>query len=109
MTRKRYDAVWCVVMFDLPVQTKGQRKEASKFRKLLVDVGFSLIQFSVYGKYSPTTNSNMAIERFIKENLPTDGEVRIFHLTDAQWAAATRFRAKKKVSNESAPEQFVLF
>lgn len=109
MKSKRYDAVWCVVMFDLPVQTKTQRKEASAFRKLLVDAGFSMIQFSVYGKYSPTTNSNMSTERLIKQSLPADGEVRIFHLTDCQWASATRFRSKKTVHNEAAPEQIALF
>lgn len=101
--------MWCVVMFDLPVQTKSQRREASKFRKLLVDAGYSMIQFSVYGKYSPTTNSNMKTERFIKQNLPASGEVRIFHLTDSQWATATRFRSKKVECNEEAQEQIALF
>ena len=109
MGARRYDAMWCVVMFDLPVQTKLQRKEATKFRKLLVDSGYSMIQFSVYGKYSPTTNGNMSTERFIKENLPANGEVRIFHLTDSQWSSATRFRSKKIEQNEESPEQFVLF
>lgn len=101
--------MWCVVMFDLPVQTKTERREATKFRKLLIDAGYSMIQFSVYGKYSPTSSSNMQVEQFIKSNLPAKGEVRIFHLTDNQWASATRFRSKKKEPNEAAPEQFVLF
>ena len=109
MSPRRYDAMWCVVMFDLPVHTKLQRSEASKFRKLLVDAGYSMLQFSVYGKYSPTTNGNMSTERFIKQNLPADGEVRIFHLTDSQWSSATRFRSKKTVRIEEAPEQIVLF
>ena len=109
MSSRRYDAMWCVVMFDLPVQTKPQRREATKFRKLLVEAGYSMIQFSVYGKYSPTTNGNLSTERFIKQNLPANGEVRIFHLTDSQWSSATRFRSKKIERNEEAPEQFLLF
>ncbi|WP_442904906.1 CRISPR-associated endonuclease Cas2, partial [Gordonibacter sp.] len=36
--------MWCVVMFDLPVQTKVQQREATKFRKLLIDSGFSMVQ-----------------------------------------------------------------
>jgi len=103
------DAVWCVVMFDLPVQTKTQRREATKFRSMLVDAGYSMIQFSIYGKYSPTLQSNQKIERFIKANLPARGEVRIFHLTDNQWASATRFVSRKKAPNEEAPEQLSLF
>lgn len=102
-------AMWCVVMFDLPVLTKDQRREASKFRKLLVDCGYSMIQFSVYGKYSPTIQSNQTIEKGIRESLPADGEVRIFHLTDTQWAAATRYIARAKVSNEEHPDQLSLF
>ncbi len=103
------DTVWCVVMFDLPVQTKKERREATKFRKLLVETGFSMIQFSVYGKYSPTVHDNMTDEKFIKNHLPCNGEVRIFHLTDVQWAKATRYLSKKKIENEETPEQISLF
>lgn len=70
MRPKPEDAMWCLIMFDLPVQSKEQRKEATKFRKLLIDSGYALIQYSVYGKYSPTIQSNMAVERFLKANRP---------------------------------------
>ena len=50
MRPKPEDAMWCLIMFDLPVQSKEQRKEATKFRKLLIDSGYALIQYSVYGK-----------------------------------------------------------
>jgi len=103
------ETVWCVVMFDLPVQTKRQRREAANFRKLLVDSGYSMVQFSVYGKYSPTLQSNCSIEKFIKLRLPADGEVRIFHLTDNQWAAATRFVSRKKMAQEEPAPQLSLF
>ena len=61
MKLKLGDTMWCVIMFDLPVQTKQERKEAAVFRKLLLDSGFSMIQFSVYAKYSPTYNSNISM------------------------------------------------
>jgi CRISPR-associated protein Cas2 len=109
MKNRLGDAVWCVVMFDLPVQTKTQRREATRFRSLLVEAGYSMVQFSVYGKYSPTLQSNRTIERFIKAHLPADGEVRIFHLTDNQWASATRYVSRKKEPQENAPEQLTLF
>lgn len=96
-------------MFDLPVQTKRERKEATKFRKLLIDSGFSMIQFSVYAKYSPTVHSNNKIEKIIRNSLPANGEVRIFHLTDTQWANATRLVSKKIVDNEEPPAQLLLF
>jgi CRISPR-associated protein Cas2 len=109
MKQKSGDAVWCVVMFDLPVQTKIQRREATKFRQILMEAGYAMLQFSVYGKYSPTIQSNARIEKFVRANLPAQGEVRIFHLTDHQWASATRFVSRKKAPQEDAPEQLSLF
>lgn len=96
-------------MFDLPVQTKAERHEASKFRKLLLDCGFAMIQFSVYAKYSPTVQSNNTIEKLIRSSLPEHGEVRIFHLTDKQWASATRIISQQVASNEAPPDQLTLF
>lgn len=101
--------MWCVIMFDLPVKTKSERGEATKFRKLLMDCGFSMIQFSVYAKYSPSVHSNKAVEDLIRKNLPRHGEVRIFHLTDKQWASATRIISSEPVANEQPPDQLSLF
>lgn len=42
------DPMWCVVMFDLPVGTKKQRREATRFRNLLLDEGYWRAQYSVY-------------------------------------------------------------
>lgn len=101
--------MWCVIMFDLPVRTSKERKEAASFRKLLLDFGFSMTQFSVYAKYSPTFNSNVSIEKMIRNSLPSCGEVRIFHLTDKQWASAKRIISQKEIRNEEPPDQLVLF
>lgn len=109
MKVKPGDTMWCVVMFDLPVQTAQERRESSSFRKLLLDCGFSMIQFSVYAKYSPTIQSNTAIEKAIRASLPANGEVRIFHLTDKQWASATRIIARQQEAVEAPPSQLTLF
>lgn len=37
-----------ILMFDLPVMTKAQRKAASGFRNWLLDKGWEMSQFSVY-------------------------------------------------------------
>lgn len=46
-----YRLMWLMVMFDLPVQTKKDRKLASKFRNDLLDLGFLRCQFSIYVKF----------------------------------------------------------
>lgn len=38
-----YRLMWLMVMFDLPVQTKKDRKLASKFRNDLLDLGFCVV------------------------------------------------------------------
>ena len=40
--------MWMLVMFDLPVVQKNERKAAADFRHTLLDIGFEMSQFSVY-------------------------------------------------------------
>jgi len=39
-----YRLMWVAVMFDLPVVAKEERKAATDFRKLLLDLGFESCQ-----------------------------------------------------------------
>ena len=43
--------MWMMVIFDLPVGSKSERKAATRFRKFLLDQGFSISQFSVYMRF----------------------------------------------------------
>ena len=43
--------MWVIVMFDLPVVEKKERKAATDFRKTLLDMGFEMAQFSVYMRF----------------------------------------------------------
>lgn len=101
--------MWCVVMFDLPVQTKLQRTEASRFRKFLIDCGFSMLQFSVYVKYWPTGGVDHATIRAVKDSLPPDGSVRIVPITDRQWSSSYRFEGRQNDIPEECPEQLTIF
>ncbi|WP_076465243.1 CRISPR-associated endonuclease Cas2 [Actinomyces mediterranea] len=103
------DAMWCLVMFDLPVETKTQRREATRFRQSLLDWGFSMVQFSVYVKYWPTGGQDAATISAIKRWLPPGGQVRVLALTDRQWATGLRFDNAKPQSTEPKPEQLMIF
>ena len=46
-----YRLMWMMVLFDLPVLTKRERKDASDFRKFLLDQGFEMCQLSVYMRF----------------------------------------------------------
>lgn len=106
---KSEDAVWSLVMFDLPVLTKAQRRRATKFRVLLLDLGYQRAQLSVYARFSPSVSSVIPAISTIKRNLPEGGEVRVFSITDHQWASALRFSNAKAQDAETAPSQLAIF
>ena len=84
--------MWCLVMFDLPVKTKRQRHAATVFRNMLLDMGYGMVQYSVYVRYTPTQSGNRATVKMIKDNLPANGLVRILHISDHQWSTADNAR-----------------
>ena len=43
--------MWLFAMFDLPVTTTKARKRYAEFRKVLLEQGFSMLQYSVYARY----------------------------------------------------------
>ncbi|MDE6048468.1 MAG: CRISPR-associated endonuclease Cas2 [Paramuribaculum sp.] len=81
----QYKIMWTLVLFDLPTETKLQRKAAARFRKDLVADGFSMFQFSIYIRHSPSReNSDVHVKRVMR-SLPNDGHVCIIRLTDKQF------------------------
>lgn len=103
------DAVWCLLMFDLPVSKVEQRREATRFRNFLLDEGFCMLQFSVYTQYLPFSSRIHTLVRRIKLALPTGGMVRIVNVTDSQWAKTISFCNGKIEKIEKEPEELLLF
>lgn len=96
-------------MFDLPVDTKAARRNYALFRKFLLSDGFSLIQFSVYGRHCTSEeNADVHIRR-IERNIPPDGEVRVITVTDKQYERMRIFWGKIRRQPEAAPCQLTLF
>lgn len=101
------DRMWALVMFDLPVKTKAQRRLATKYRKMLLDLGFSQVQLSVYSKLLINASGLARLLPRLRE-IPPDGAVRILRLTDEQWAKAWRFYGPVQMENQVAPSQLLL-
>lgn len=96
-----YRLNWVFCSFDLPTITKEDRKNASEFRKLLIKNGFSMFQFSVYGKPCPTYEHAEVVMNAIYENLPYKGNVILFRITDKQFAKMQMiFHKRKDVSKQ---------
>ncbi|OGQ96789.1 MAG: CRISPR-associated endonuclease Cas2 [Deltaproteobacteria bacterium RIFOXYA12_FULL_61_11] len=98
---------WLVVMFDLPVGTKEERRIATRFRKDLERDGFNRIQYSVYARACP---SLAKVETHLRRlRPPQEGEVRALVLTDLQWSAMRVFFGGRAKEPERRPEQLQFF
>ena len=101
--------MWCLVMFDLPVDTARQRREANAYRRMLLDLGFSMVQFSVYAKYIPAGLSDVTTIGQVRAGIPPQGNVRMIFLTDKQWSRTFHFSNGTPTKAEEKPEQLSIF
>ena len=73
--------MWILVFFDLPTETKRERKAASLFRKKLIDDGFTMFQFSIYLRHCPSRENAKVHTKRVKLSLPKHGKVCILEIT----------------------------
>jgi CRISPR-associated protein Cas2 len=105
----QYRTLWVLVFFDLPTETKKERKIASTFRKKLLDDGFAMFQFSIYMRFCASReNADVHIRR-VKKNLPQKGKVGIMSITDKQFGMMEIFYGTKAVEPEAPSQQLELF
>ena len=109
MSISGYRAMWVLVMFDLPVKSKPQKKAASGFRKDLIQDGFNMVQYSVYSRPCPSEENASVHVQHIKKALPSDGEVRILRFTDKQYARIECYLSTNSAALETQPSQIDMF
>lgn len=101
--------MWVLVMFDLPVMTKEQRRRYARFRKDLLKNGFSQLQYSVYARPCPSDENATVHRRRIEDRVPEEGQVRILLFTDKQFERMETFWGKLRVPPEEPPSQLTFF
>lgn len=104
----RYELMWMLVLFDLPVIEKEARKAATSFRNFLLDNGFSMIQYSIYTKLFSGKDACEKYYRLISKNLPSEGKVDIITITDKQYGNIISYTAGSKVQKKQQ-NQLLLF
>lgn len=105
----QYRIMWVFVFFDLPTETKKERKDYARFRKNLLKDGFTMLQYSIYTRHCASReNADVHIKR-AKNFLPPKGEVIIFTLTDRQFGMMEFFRGPKEKERPKTPQQLELF
>jgi CRISPR-associated protein Cas2 len=109
MALSRYRVMWFFVLFDLPVESGEQRREAARFRKMLQKKGFTMLQYSVYAKHIPSEDAVAPLKTVIRMGLPAEGQVRLMAVTDHQFAKMEVFTGRKRRAVEDPPMQIMLF
>ncbi|MEW5882923.1 MAG: CRISPR-associated endonuclease Cas2 [Armatimonadota bacterium] len=102
-------SMWVIAMYDLPVDSLEAKRHYRQFRDKLLDDGFFMLQYSVYGRPCPSIeNCEVHIGR-VEEAVPPEGEVRVFTMTDLQFARMRIFFGRKPKKPEDPPDQLTMF
>ena len=81
-----YESMWLFVSSDLPTLTRQERKKSARFRKNLLDMGFSMFQLSVYSRYYNSKDIAASDSMKIRCLVPENGHVSVFYITDKQFS-----------------------
>ena len=104
----RYELMWMLVLFDLPVVEKNERKAATDFRNFLLDHGFAMVQYSIYTKLFSGKDACEKYYKLIANNLPAEGSVDILTITDRQYSNIISYKGREK-SKKIQSGQLLLF
>jgi len=104
-----YKIMWLIVVFDLPVGTKTERRRAMGFYNMLIDEGFMMKQFSVYLRPCPNRPAVEALANRIGKRAPREGDVSIMFFTDKQYGLTRNYSGRAVKETEKKPAQFNLF
>jgi CRISPR-associated protein Cas2 len=104
-----YRIMWIMVLFDLPTETKQDKKNYTDFRKKMQKDGFTMFQFSAYLRHcSSRENAEVHVKR-VQRNLPPKGHVGILTVTDKQFGMMQVFFGGVEKEKAPVPQQLELF
>ncbi len=98
-----------LVFFDLPVKTKENKRNYVRFRKFLIEDGYDMLQFSVYGRIVNGEDSVDKHYKRLEKNLPPQGSVRFLQVTERQYAAMKLLVGPQTVREKIVTTQMTLF
>lgn len=101
---------WMLTLFDLPTNTKEERHKATKFRNDLLDLGYLMLQYSVYARCAVSLEKKEVFLNELREIVPDTGNVQCFFITDNQWGNCITLSkpaktTKRQIQNYETPEQ----
>ncbi len=104
-----YRIMWILVFYDLPTNTKKERRIAATFRKDILKDGFTMFQFSIYLRHCASMENAQVHMKRVKKLLPEKGYIGIMCITDKQFGMMEIFQGQKEATPIVGPQQLELF
>lgn len=76
-----------LVFFDLPTTSKAHKRAYVLFRRFLLQDGYDMLQWSVYGRITNGFDDMEKHIRRLENNLPPTGSVRCLVVSERQYAS----------------------
>lgn len=99
-----------IVFFDLPTTTKADKRAYVLFRRFLLQDGYDMLQYSVYGRIvNGFDNAETHLKR-LADNLPKSGSVRCLQISEKQFSEIKLLVGTAKIQEKKVnAEQLLLF
>ena len=98
------------MFFDLPTVTKSEKKAYTHFRRFLLNDGYDMLQWSVYGRIVNGFDDGQKHLNRLKANLPQFGSIRCLEISEKQFANMRILLGEKKVQEKKVnASQLLLF
>ena len=98
-----------MIMFDLPVGTPSQRREATQFRNFLLKDGYVMMQFSIYVRLCNGVNAIDKHRARVQQAVPNNGSVRMLIVTEKQYATMEILTGEYRPVDQTAAESQLCF
>lgn len=105
----QYRIMWVMVYFDLPTNTKKERRDAARFRKDLIQDGFTMFQFSIYVRHCASRENAEVHSKRVRMRMPPEGFVVVMSITDKQFGEIELYHGRKRAEAPDTPQQLELF
>lgn len=102
--------MWIFVFFDLPTESKQDKKNYVEFRRALRKDGFFMFQYSIYLRLCASVEEAEMHKNRVKKILPPRGHTVSLSITDKQFGDMEQYFGRlTKAKVESKFQQLDLF
>lgn len=95
-----YKYMRILVMYDVPNNSSEENKEYTKFRKLLIKNGYTMMQYSIYIKCLNTKTKYKSEIKKISKSLPSQGNIRVLSITEKQYQDMIFLKGESNINEQ---------